>query len=632
MALGSPRQRALLAILLLNRGELVSSDRLADELWGERPPPTANKIVQGYISHLRKALGERTLITRGGGYVLIAEGDQVDADRFTELAADGRDLLASGDPAAARELLGRALSLWRGAALADFAYEPFAESEVARLTEARLVAEEDRIDADLALGRHRNVTAELEALYRRHPSRERLLAQLMLALYRSGRQAEALEAYRRGRAALRDELGLEPGPELRALEQCVLVQDPGLDLIAVPGRAPTSAGHSAGAPRRSVRGPVLVVAAAVLLLVAAVAATVAELSKGGAASIRSGANSVAEIDIRSNRVVAATGVGAGPGAIAYGDGSLWVANQDDETVSRLSTGTLRPLGTIQLREQPTGIAAAGGAVWAVESNPTKNFITASRIDPQFDAIDGTVRIANIDPATPPSVTGAGSDVWVAPQSGDLTRLSSESGRAIERIDPYASPTGLVSGYGTLWLTDNQAGNVIRVDPTGLRSPFPVGDGPTGIAAGEGGIWVTDTGDDKLVRIDPQNDTTLIRIPVGSAPAGVAVGDGSVWVANSGDGTVSRIDPRSNRVIAKIEVGGSPQALVVEGGRVWVTVDAAPFPSVGASRQGGTLHLDSGGGVTSMDPAIADDATSWGLLYASCAKLLNYPDRSRSGRA
>ena len=630
LALGSPRQRALLAILLLHRGELVASDRLIDALWGERPPPSATKILQGYISHLRKVLGEQRLTTRGGGYALIAEPEQVDAERFAKLASEGRELLGAGDPSGAREALDQALSLWRGDALADFVYEPFAEAEVARLTEARLGAEEDRIDADLALGRHRNVTAELEALYRRHPTRERLLAQLMLALYRSGRQADALEAYRRGRASLSDELGLEPGPELRALEQRVLSQDPGLDLVAVPGPDPTSGGFSAPPRRRPLRGRALVTAGAVLLLLAAVAATVAELSSRGAASIQAGANSVAEINVRSDRVTAATDVGAGPGGIAYGDGSLWVANQDDETVSRLSPSTLRALGTIQLRQQPTGIAAAGGAVWVVESNPTENFITATRIDPQFDAVDDTVRIANVDPATPASITAAGDEVWVAPQSGDLTRLSSTSAKPLEHVDPNASPTGLVSAYGALWLTDSQAGNVIRVDSSGLRTAFPVGDGPSGVAAGAGAVWVADTSDDTLVRIDPQNDTTVIRIPVGDAPAGVAVGEGSVWVANSGDGTISRIDPRTNRVIAKIDVGGSPQSLVTKGGRVWVTVDAAPFSSVSVSRQGGTLRVDSGTSVESMDPAIAYDFLSWGLLYTSCAKLLDYADRSGSG--
>ena len=150
--LGGPKQRALLAILLLCRGEAVSSDRLIDQLWGERPPATAAKTLQGYVSHLRKALGNEVLLTRGGGYLLAVSPDQVDAECFEAMAADARRALVVGDASGARELLGSALGLWRGEPLADLAYEPFAQGEIARLEEARLAALEDRIDADLMLG------------------------------------------------------------------------------------------------------------------------------------------------------------------------------------------------------------------------------------------------------------------------------------------------------------------------------------------------------------------------------------------------------------------------------------------------------------------------------------------------
>ena len=222
VVLGGPRQRTLLGILLLRRGEVVSSDRLIDQLWGESPPATAAKTLQGYVSHLRKAPGNDVLLTRSGGYVLAAAPGQVDAERFEALAADARHALAGGDAAGARALLGSALALWRGEALADLAYEPFAQGEIARLEEARLAALEDRIDVDLVLGQHRGVVGELETLVGLHPHRERLLGQLMLGLYRSGRHADALDLYRRGRRALADELGLEPGAELRALEQRIL--------------------------------------------------------------------------------------------------------------------------------------------------------------------------------------------------------------------------------------------------------------------------------------------------------------------------------------------------------------------------------------------------------------------------
>ena len=171
--LGGTRQRAVLAILLLHRGEVVSMDRLIDELWGERPPDTATKTVQVYVSRLRKELGQDLVLTRGGGYVLELDPAQLDAERFDRLAGEGRDALERGEAASASELLRHALDLWRGPPLADLAYEPFAQSHIARLEELRLVALEQRIEADLSLGRHAALIPELETLVREHPARER---------------------------------------------------------------------------------------------------------------------------------------------------------------------------------------------------------------------------------------------------------------------------------------------------------------------------------------------------------------------------------------------------------------------------------------------------------------------------
>jgi len=172
LVLGAPKQRAVLAVLLLRRGEVVSTDRLIDELWGERPPTSAAKAVQVYISNLRKALGDGVLVTRGRGYLLEAEHGQLDVDRFETLVTEGRDALAEGDAQLAGRRLREALALCRGPALGDFAYESFAQGEAARLEEERLAALEDRIDADLAFGRHAALIGELDALVREHPLRE----------------------------------------------------------------------------------------------------------------------------------------------------------------------------------------------------------------------------------------------------------------------------------------------------------------------------------------------------------------------------------------------------------------------------------------------------------------------------
>ena len=234
VALGGVRQRALLAILVLNANEVVSADRLIDELWGERSPESGRSALQVRVSQLRKALGEggAQLLTRAPGYVLSLERDQLDLERFERLVREA----AASEPPVAAEKLREALALWRGPPLADLAYESFAQAAVSRLEELRLGAVEKRIDADLALGRRGELVAELEELVAEHPLREHLRAQLMLALYRCGRQADALEVHRRTREELSAELGLEPGRELRELESAILNQDPSLEPLSPPDR------------------------------------------------------------------------------------------------------------------------------------------------------------------------------------------------------------------------------------------------------------------------------------------------------------------------------------------------------------------------------------------------------------
>jgi DNA-binding SARP family transcriptional activator len=229
VALGGPKPRALLAVLALELGRVVSTDHLVEALWPGDAPETASHAVQVYVSQLRKALGP-VIVTRPPGYALELDQDAVDVHRFARLAGEGRTALQAEAPELAETSLREALALWRGPALADFGYEPFAQTEIARLEELRTVVLEERIEADLALGRHAELVAELEALVQAQPHRERPRAQLMLALYRSGRQADALAAYRAARDVLVDELGIEPGPELRELEGAILRQDASLAL------------------------------------------------------------------------------------------------------------------------------------------------------------------------------------------------------------------------------------------------------------------------------------------------------------------------------------------------------------------------------------------------------------------
>jgi DNA-binding SARP family transcriptional activator len=237
LTLGGPRQRALLAILLTRANDVVSNDRLIDELWGARPPRTAANALQYHVSQLRKMLGPNdAIVTRDPGYLIRVAPHELDLLRFEQLVEQARR--APADQAA--RLLHDALNLWRGPALADLMSEPFAQAEILRLEELRLAALELRIETDLALGRHRELVGELEVLVHEHPLRERPRAQLMLALYRSGRQAEALDLYREGRRLLVDELGIEPGLELQELEKAILGHDPEL---SSPGPAATTPAH-----------------------------------------------------------------------------------------------------------------------------------------------------------------------------------------------------------------------------------------------------------------------------------------------------------------------------------------------------------------------------------------------------
>ncbi len=239
--------RALLAVLALHAGRVVPAEQIVDALWGEHPPAAVRNGLQGLASKLRRALGSAELVAmRGGGYALELPAEAIDVHRYEELVAAGHAAAADGDPSRAVSLLGEADSLWRGDPLADFTYEEFAAAAITRLAELRLAVIEARLDLELALGRHQGAIVELEDLVAAHPLRERLRGLLMLALYRAGRQADALRVFQEGRHILGEELGLEPSHELRQLESAILAQDRSLDSPEV--NAPTAI---AGRERRS---------------------------------------------------------------------------------------------------------------------------------------------------------------------------------------------------------------------------------------------------------------------------------------------------------------------------------------------------------------------------------------------
>jgi YVTN family beta-propeller protein len=584
LEVGSGKQRALLALLLLNFGEVVSTDRLIDGLWAERAPASAPNSVHIYVSRLRRALGNGLLETRGHGYVLALDSEQLDLTRFERLLDEGREFLADDGAAPAAETLRAALALWRGPPLADFGSEPFAQDEIARLEELHVNALEERIEADLALGRHAALVPELEALVREHPLRERLCAQLMVALYRSGRQAEALEAYQQARRMLREELGLEPGRNLQELERAILNHDPELDL---PKRTPSVRER---APRR---GGALIAIGAAVLLSAAVAIAAIELTGGdGPGLAAASANSVAALDTRSNRIVADVPVGNGPTSVAVGEGSVWVTNALDRSVSRIDPDSGAVLQRIDVGGDPSGIAVGAGAVWVANSLDG----TVSRIDPQTNREVQAIPVG----VTPTALAVGDGVVWVtSAEERNVARIDVARGRVVgDRIATGALGHGIAVGAGSVWVTDGSSRSVVRIDSRrgSVVDGVSVGNGPTGIAFDDGSVWVANSLDGTVMRIDPGTSRVTATIPVGEGPDGIAVGSDAVWVSGEFSEKIARIDPAENRVVERIPIANRPKGLALHENRLWIAVQAS-----GAGHRGGRLVV--GGDLEgSIDPS------------------------------
>jgi YVTN family beta-propeller protein len=581
LPLGGPKQRALLAILLLHANEAVSRDRLIDGLWGERPPPSAAHTLDNNVSRLRKALGDARLTTRPPGYLLHLEPDELDLDRFEQLLQRGREELARSDADEAAATLRAALALWRGPALADVLYEPFAASEAERLEERRVLALEDRIDADLALGRSGDLVPELEALVAEHPLRERLLGQLVLALYRSGRQAEALAALQAARHRLVEELGLEPGPQLRDLERQILEHD---SRLAVPRTL------SKRVPRWRPR-PLAVAIAGVVVATGVAVGVVLGLGETTASDVRAGAsNELVEVSTSTGRAVGATALHGFPDALAAGSDSVWVADPDSAVVSRFSMSSESVVDRIPVSGQPAEIVVGGGSVWVTNTLGGAVF----RIDPGTGTVTQTIPLGGSLAAI-----ATGTDVlWVA-DAGDQTliRIDTETGAATQTISLPTPPSAVAVGYGAVWVASHDAGTVTEIESRSSRpvATVSVGQGPAALAVGDGSVWVANNLDGTVSRLDPGTPRVVGTIPVGSGPVALAFTEGSLWVANKFSNSVSRVDPSSNAVVDTIVTHGRPTSLAGGRGRVWV----GTRPS-GERHRGGTLTLL--GFRPSIDPA------------------------------
>ena len=560
LSLGGGQQRKLLALLLLHANRPVPSDRLIEELWGGRPPETAAKALQGLVSQLRKQLGAATVETVSGGYLVRIDDGDLDARRFEQLLQDARRLANADALATLRE----ALALWRGPALADFAYDDFARGEIERLEELRETCIERRIELELAFGRHDDLVPELEALVRKHPLRERLRHQLMLALYRSGRQADALGAYRDARMFLRDELGLDPGDDLQELQKGILAHDPAL---AAP---PRPAEPAAGGTRPRRRLALIGVSIGALVLAAAIAGAVAFRHGGGAGRVVVPGNSVARIDAKHARIASYVGVGRHPAALAVSADGVWVVNADDGTVNELDPGTGRLAHTIGIGADVNDVAIGFGSVWIANGNDG----TVSRIDPTAAQVQRTLQLTAPEALGPNTVFFVAIDnrhVWAT--LGDrLLRIDPATNRVTGRL-AVGAPTTLAVGAGSVWVT-TVSERLLRIDPRSLNvtASVELSGGAIGASFGDGALWLVNDSS-SVDRIDP------LTLAVDPAATGlqrittVAAEAGSVWVGNQSGG-LQRIDASTGKVLATLRVGTGVSAIAADGDTSWIAVTGA----------------------------------------------------------
>jgi DNA-binding SARP family transcriptional activator/ABC-type transport system substrate-binding protein len=525
--LGSAKPRSLLALLLLARGRPVSTERLVEEIWDGRRPDTAHKIVQLHVSSLRKALGEGRISTVERGYVLHIEQGELDVERFEKLA----DAASGAPPDEALKQLRAALDLVRGEPLDDLRLESWVGPEVAQLKELVLSATEARIEAELALGRHQAVVRELERLVTAHPDREDLLRLLMLALYRCGRQTEALDAYRRASSRLRAELGLEPSPAVRQLERAILEHDPSLDLAE-----PTGALRGAGAARRRPRWPLLVTGAALVAAIG-IAAVVIRSDGDDERSFESLPPGLTILDMPSGRVVA----------------------------------------TFPLEDFPyPGLSAQDGRF-------TIGSVGITEIDP---ATGRKLRRTNSPLDQSNDALALGRDMWFTGRR-DLVRVDPDLGREVDRYrlvdrDYPNGLVGLAAGAGSLWVASKEAGEVLRVNPANghIQARIPM-KSPWSLAYAAGAVWaVSDQGG--LRRIDASTNSVTAVAPVPKPLSWVAAGGGFAWTANETKGTVYKVD-QTGEIVATYRTGDGARSVSFANGTLWVAnSDAGTLSAIRAA--------------------------------------------------
>lgn len=578
-AVPGDKLQALLARLLLERNRPVTTERLVDDLWGGEAPATARQSLHAHVARLRRLLATgddgQVLGNDGRGYILTVDDEQLDAERFRQLVGAARDERRAGALDVARDRYRAALVLWRGRVL-DGVLLDAADGERAELEGIRIAALEERIDLDIELGAAAEVVPELQQLVQQDPLREHGWAQLMLALYASGRQADALAAYQDARRALAA-LGLEPGPRLRELQQAILNQDPSLSTLPLRGDALRT---------RARPGRVLAAMAAIAAAVVVVAVVVAVRNDppSAAAAPRVLPNSLVEIDPTTNGVLSSTRVGNGPERIASTEDALWVGNGEDRTVARvdIETKEVRIVGGAPVARDLA--STLSGDVWL--SSFEEPFVTRIAHHGRIGEGPHVFAAAPVRVRLPGSAEGlavGGGYLWVTSPSDSggrdtVFQIDLRTRRVVSSLPVGTLPLYAAFGYGSAWISNYKGDSVSVVRPGSERpETIEVSGGPLGIAAGGGAIWVVTFWSQELVRIDPETRRVLRRIPIGAGPLDVAVGGGAVWVTSRDDKTVSRVDPATNAVTEIIQLPVAPQGVRVAHGRVWVTTQKCGSP-------------------------------------------------------
>jgi YVTN family beta-propeller protein len=622
--LGGRQQRAVLAFLLTRGGTPAGVSVLADALWGERAPVGSAQTVQTYVSHLRDALEpgrdktarSRYIRTERNGYRLVLDGDRVDAVEFEARVAHGLSFLERADFEAGKAALTAGLGLWRGEVLADLADYGFVPAVAARYAELRAAATEALIDARLGLGEHQSLIPELDALIAVDPLRERLHGQRMLALYRAGRQSDALAGYRRLHALLDEELGIEPGRPIQQLHASILTQDPALDWHP-PG--PVREAAATGAPPARRRRRVVWATAITALLVAVTITTMVVRTAARSTLAALPENGIGVLH-RDGTMTDGLRTGLVPEAIAYGAGSLWVANRADKTVVRVDPRHHRIVQTIPVPGAPTALTVTGRDVWVAIFTAD----SVSRINADNNQVVRTIPVGS----RPAAIVGDEAGVWVA-NSGDSTiqRVDPVTGYPDPVIEVGNGPDGLALDGRTIWVANAGDNTVTHLDTTTGREASAgvrVGSGPRGILVAGGEVWVANSLSKSVSRIDPVTDN-VTTVPVGDGPAALAATTSTIWVANEFDGTVARIDARTGLPRGRpFSVGASPLAMTSAADKLWVAAGAF----AGSSHVGGTLTIVTPlmpGDIEGIDPSgvyLIDTIEAERLVYDGLVALRN----------